>query len=167
MSFYRLGRKEEGNVGSTFFMIVLIILTFILSQLVMQLIALKGFGFSLIDPNSDVDKNVVFALLLAPFAAVFGMMLLAYPTVHKRPFLKLLTSREKIDWKRIMFSFAVWMTLLGVLLLLDVALGSQLVYNLDVANFLVLLVISTTLLVLQTSAEEVPLLPQRFEGLTA
>ena len=54
-----------------------------------------------------------------------------------------------------MFSFVVWMTLLGVLLLLDVALGSQLVYNLDVANFLVLLVISTTLLVLQTSAEEV------------
>jgi membrane protease YdiL (CAAX protease family) len=155
MSFYQLGSKEEGNVGSTFFMIALIIITFIFSQFAVQLIALKGFGFSLIDPGADVNENIVFALLLAPFATVFGMMRLAYPTIHKRPFLKLLTSRDKIDWKRIMFSFTVWMVLLGALLLLDVVLGSQLVYNLDVTNFLVLLLLSTTLLVLQTSVEEV------------
>jgi membrane protease YdiL (CAAX protease family) len=155
MSFYQLGRKEEGNVGSTFFMIALIILTFIISQFAVQLIAVNGFGFSLIDPGADVNKNVVFALLLAPFASVFGMMRLAYPTIHKRPFQKLLTSRDKLDWKRIMFSFTIWIALLGALLLVDVLQGSQLVFNFDITNFLVLLVLSSTLLVLQTSVEEV------------
>lgn len=155
MGFYQLGRKEEGNVGSTFFMIALIVLTFIISQFAVQLVALKGFGFSLIDPNPEVNKNIVFGLLLTPFAIVFGTIRLAYPTIHKRPFKNLLTTRDKLDWKRILFSFTVWMTLLGVLLLLDVFLGSKLLLNLDFPNFLVLLLLSLTFLVLQTSVEEV------------
>jgi membrane protease YdiL (CAAX protease family) len=155
MGFYQLGRKEEGNVGSTFFMIALIILTFIISQFAVQLIALKVFGFSLIDANTSINKNVVFALLLAPFAVVFGVIRMAYPRIHKRPFKSVLTSRERLDWKRMMFSFSIWMALLGALLLLDVFLGSQLLFNLDISNFIILLLFSFTLLVLQTSVEEV------------
>ncbi len=155
MSFYQLGRKEKGNVASTFFMITLIIFTFIISQFTVQIIALEGFGFSMINPGAEVNKNVLFALLLAPFAVVFGMIGLVYPTIHKRPFLKLLTSRDKIDWRRIIFSFSIWMSLLGILLLLDVIMGSKLIYNLDIANFIFLLMLSATLLVLQTSVEEV------------
>lgn len=154
MGFYQLGKEEQGNVGSTFFMIALIILTFIFSQIAVQVLALNYFGFSLIAPPESISKNLVFSLLLIPFAAVFSVILIAFPRIHKSAFKKLFTSREKVDWKRIAFSFGLWFLLLGATLLLDVFLGAELIFNFDVSSFIILLIISFTLLPIQTTVEE-------------
>lgn len=155
MGFYQLGKNEGGNVGSTFFLIALIILTFIFSQVAVQLVSLKYFGFSLINPPEGASKNLVFALLLIPFAAVFTMLYVAYPKIHKASIRKIFTSRERLDWRRITFSFGLWFALLGLMLLVDMALGSKLAVQFDSGAFLVLLLLSFTLLPIQTTVEEV------------
>lgn len=93
MSFYQLGRKEKGNVASTFFMITLIIFTFIISQFTVQIIALEGFGFSMINPGAEVNKNVLFALLLAPFCSIiwydrFGLSYDSQKTIFEITYIK-------------------------------------------------------------------------------
>lgn len=155
MSFYGLGRKEEGNVGSTFFMIALIMITFIFSQLIVQLIAVQYLGFSLIDPPLGTSKNLVFTLLLLPFFAVFAVIYIAYPRIHRSAFRRLLTARDQFDWRRVGFSFIIWFLILGLLLLFDLTLGAQLVLNFDAVSFAVLLLVSFTLLPIQTTVEEV------------
>lgn len=155
MGFYQLGNNEKGNVGSTFFMIALIILTFIFAQIAVQLVSLKFFGFSLISPPESVSKNLVFTLLLFPFAAVFFTLILAYPKIHKSSVLQLFTSRVKLDWKRVSFSFGLWFLLLGLMLLLDLVLGAELALQFDPLAFIILFFISFTFLPMQTTVEEV------------
>lgn len=154
MNFYLQGKKEEGNVGSTFYMIALVILTFIFSQILVQMVSLNYLHFSLIDPPVGVSKNLVFTLLLLPFAAVFALFKYGYPKIHKRDFVHLLTTRQSLDWKRVGFSFGLWFVLLGVLLGIDLLIGSKLILNFQPLPFLILFLVSFVILPLQTTVEE-------------
>lgn len=154
MNFYLQGKKEEGNVGSTFYMIALVILTFIFSQILVQMVSLNYLHFSLIDPPVGVSKNLVFTLLLLPFAAVFALFKYGYPKIHKRDFIHLFTTRESLDWKRVSFSFGIWFLLLGALLGVDLLIGTKLVLNFQPIPFLILFLVSFVILPLQTTVEE-------------
>ncbi len=116
-----------------------------------------GNGFSL---NSEsimgiLEPNLSLFLLMLSFivalAAFFGVI----KYMHKQTVLSVTTSREKVDWSRIFFSFGIW-TIFSVVSTLMVFYTSpqDFVINFKPIPFLILLVIGTLMIPIQTSTEE-------------
>ncbi len=101
------------------------------------------------------SKNFWLAMNLLPFAFLLGLLFLLVKFLHQRSILSLTTSRMKIDWKRVFFSFL----LIVVITVVSFALSyysdpSQVVWQFDPVKFAILLVISLLLFPLQIGLEE-------------
>lgn len=88
--------------------------------------------------------------------AIFLLALFAWVKyVHKQTITSLTTSRIKIDWKRIFFSFAVWgLITASITIIAYYATPEDFVWNLKWDKFIVLAIISIALIPIQTSFEE-------------
>lgn len=104
---------------------------------------------NLFEPN----LNLVFLLL--PFAGGLIFLLLTVKLLHKQSFRMLTTAREKIDWKRFWFAFLLWGVISSSMVMADYLLNPEgYIYNFKLIPFLILCVIVTILVPLQTSFEE-------------
>jgi len=92
---------------------------------------------------------------LIPFAVGLIMIFLWVKYIHRQSITSLTTSRKKVDWKRVFFSFGLW-TLITVLLLgIDYALSPEnYQWNFELVPFLTLAIIAIVLVPIQTSFEE-------------
>lgn len=104
---------------------------------------------------TTLDLNLTLFLLLLSF--VFAMIGIWFVVkyFHQQTWLSLTTSRKKVDWKRILFSFSIW-AIFGVL---STALDyynspEHYIYNFKLVPFLILFVIATIMIPIQTSVEE-------------
>jgi len=104
---------------------------------------------------TTLDLNLTLFLLLLSF--VFAMIGIWFVVkyFHQQTFLSVTTSRKKVDWKRILFSFSLW----AVFGILSTALDyytapEHYVYNFKLVPFLILFVIATLMIPIQTSVEE-------------
>ncbi|MEM8999616.1 MAG: CPBP family intramembrane glutamic endopeptidase [Bacteroidota bacterium] len=108
--------------------------------------------------QAEIEKkgsNRFLAESLLQFAAGLLILWVWVRFVHKQSFRSLTTSREKVDWKRILFSFRLWGGLTVLLTLIDVYLSpDDYVLNFDLNKFLALAAIGVLLVPLQTSFEE-------------
>jgi len=118
--------------------------------------------------NSDIDvevamaqmieqfgSNLVLIMLLAPLVAGFFVVLGWTFLIHGQSITSLTTSRDKIDWNRILFSFALWGGLTIIFTLLDVyASPGDYEWNFHWDRFIPLAIIAVLLIPLQTSFEE-------------
>lgn len=102
-----------------------------------------------------INSNLYLFLMIISF--VFGLisLLLAVKIIHKRSITSLVTSRDKIDWKRYWFAFISW----GIVAVLAIVLGIVLspenyVWNFKPVPFFTLIAVSFLFLPLQTSFEE-------------
>ena len=103
----------------------------------------------------QLGSNVVLILLLAPLAAGLFIVLGWTKLVHSQTITSLTTSRPKIDWKRIFFSFSLWGAITVIMTLALVYLAPEdFVFNFKLQPFLMLAVIGILLIPLQTSFEE-------------
>ena len=102
-----------------------------------------------------LGRNLVFIFALAPLAAGLFIVLGWTLLVHQQSITSLTTSRKKIDWKRVFFSFVLWGSITVTLTLIDV-FGSpeNYVLNFDASKFIVMAIIAIILVPLQTSFEE-------------
>lgn len=102
-----------------------------------------------------LGENTTFLLLIAPFV-VFLIGLLLYNRHIQHNSIRLLTtSRAKIDWHRIFFSFASWSVFLIVSTLLSIWLMPQdFVWNFKPVPFFSFLVLAFVFIPFQTSFEE-------------
>jgi membrane protease YdiL (CAAX protease family) len=92
---------------------------------------------------------------LLPFAIGLAMVFLWVKYVHKQSITSLTTSRKKIDWKRIVFSFSVWTILTLVIFGIDYFSSPEnYQWNFELKPFLTLCVIAIILVPIQTSFEE-------------
>lgn len=103
----------------------------------------------LFEPN----LNLVFMLL--PFLGGLILLFVAVKFLHKQSWVSLTTSRERIDWRRVWFSFVLW----GVVSSSMIGLGYLLEpenfeINFKLTPFLILLVLAVLLIPIQTSCEE-------------
>lgn len=117
----------------------------------------KGFDYPLNNEQimSFFDSNITLILLLLPFVFAMFAIYLVNKKNHKKSFVKLTTSRKKIDWKRILFSFTIWGFLATTLILISYILNpEQYKLNFDLIPFLSLSLIVILLIPIQTSAEE-------------
>ncbi|MFB0943255.1 MAG: CPBP family intramembrane metalloprotease [Patiriisocius sp.] len=101
------------------------------------------------------SKNFWLAFNLLPFAFLLGLLFLLVKKLHQRSILSLTTSRKKVDWSRVFFSFSL------IVLITLVSFGisyyndpSEVVLQLDPVKFGILVVISLLFFPFQIGLEE-------------
>lgn len=112
---------------------------------------------ALTDPSAlGVSNNFFFALMMFPFLCSMILLLLFVKFVHKRPTRTLVTPRPEIDWRKFMVGFGVWIALLAILEGANYFLNpDNYILQFQPGKFLVLLMISIPLLLIQTAYEEI------------
>lgn len=102
-----------------------------------------------------LDSNVFLFLMLLSFAFTLLGIYLVVKYLHKETFLSVTTSRKKVDWKRVFFSFSIWAVFsIGTTLIQYYTTPGELIWNFKPIPFAILVVISVLLIPLQTSSEE-------------
>ncbi|WP_010250956.1 CPBP family intramembrane glutamic endopeptidase [Myroides injenensis] len=100
-------------------------------------------------------KNMNFLITIGPMVFLFIFLIVWVVTVHKQSIVSLTTSRRKIDWKRILFSFSVWsIVTIGVFIYSYLSNPEDYVFNFKPLPFLVFFILAVILIPLQTSFEE-------------
>lgn len=105
-----------------------------------------------------IDKfgtNLTFALMVGQLAFCCLVLLLWVKFIHGQSITSLTTSRKKIDWKRVFFSFSVWgsFTVITTLILYWLS-PESFVFNFEPDKFYPFLLLAILLIPLQTSFEE-------------
>ncbi len=102
-----------------------------------------------------LPSNTTLFLLLLPFALVFGAILLITKLLHKLKLRELITSRSKVDWKRVRFGFGTVALSFIAMLVVGYFIDPESVqWNFKPNSFALLVLISVIMVPLQTSAEE-------------
>lgn len=102
-----------------------------------------------------VSNNTFFILMMLPFVMNFLLLWLFIRFVHKKRFIVSLTAFEKFDWKKVFFAFGLWMLLSIVLEVVSYFMKPEnYVFNYSGSSFWILVLLSLTILPIQTSFEE-------------
>jgi membrane protease YdiL (CAAX protease family) len=114
---------------------------------------------STIDDSYDILKgipnNIALVMNLLPFAFLLGLLFVMVYFIHRRSILSLTTSRLKVDYKRILFSFL----LIVILTLISFGFSyytdsKNIVWNFHPLKFTILFVLSLLLFPFQIGFEE-------------
>jgi membrane protease YdiL (CAAX protease family) len=92
--------------------------------------------------------------MLSFIFAMLGIYIVV-KNIHKQTMLSITTSRAKVDWSRIFFSFTIWslFTVISTTILFYIS-PESFVMNFKLVPFLILVVIGTLMIPIQTSCEE-------------
>ena len=103
----------------------------------------------------SLPSNTTLFLILIPFAiSLIGLWLVITKQLGK-PFKTIITTRNKIDRSRILFSFLLWGGVSATFIIISYFLSpTDFVWNFKPVPFLILFLISVVMIPLQTSAEE-------------
>ena len=104
---------------------------------------------------SGLNQNLVFVLLLMMFIVAMIALYYGVNRLHKRSMLTVATARPQIDWNRVLFGFGVWMSFS---IILEACAyfedPTNYIWQWQPVQFIILLIISLSLLPIQTSFEE-------------
>lgn len=102
-----------------------------------------------------IDKNLLLFLMVLMFLFGLVFLLIGLKYIHKRTITSLVTSREKIDWKRFFYSFFVWGILAIVMSFIGIMMAPEnYTWNFNAQPFFILVAVSFLFLPFQTSFEE-------------
>jgi membrane protease YdiL (CAAX protease family) len=102
-----------------------------------------------------INKNLFLFLMLFMFALGLVFLVVSIKYIHKRTMTSLITSRNKIDWKRFWFGFFSWGILILVLSFIGIYFTPEnYTFNFNAKPFFILVAISIVFIPLQTSLEE-------------
>ncbi|NVK51663.1 MAG: CPBP family intramembrane metalloprotease [Flavobacteriaceae bacterium] len=128
------------------------------------LVALNSLAINLL--NIDVEEiiqkeiqekgaNRFLLESMIPFVVGLAMVFFWVKYVHNQSITSLSTSRKKIDWKRVFFSFTLWAMVTLIIFCIGYFMTPEnYQWNFQLDSFLVLVVISIVLIPIQTSFEE-------------
>jgi membrane protease YdiL (CAAX protease family) len=104
---------------------------------------------------AEKGVNEVFVENMLPFVVGILFLFLWVKYLHKQTILSLTTTRKKVDWSRIFFSFALWsLFTIGSTVAMFYLNPGDFQLNFKAAPFLILVVLASVLVPLQTSFEE-------------
>lgn len=104
---------------------------------------------------SLMDSNVTLFYMMLSFVGGLLAIYLVVIKVHKQSWIGFTTSRDKIDFKRVLFSFMVWGSISTIIILMGVVFNSgDVVLNFNASKFAILLVVGIIMIPIQTSFEE-------------
>lgn len=101
-----------------------------------------------------LGSNRMFFWLLFPFLLVFIVFLLAIKWIHRRPILSVFTTRNRVDWGRVFLSFFLVFIILLITTGIQIYFSEDIIWNLEWANFIPLVIISIVMIPFQTTLEE-------------
>ncbi|WP_036153653.1 CPBP family intramembrane glutamic endopeptidase [Maribacter forsetii] len=113
-----------------------------------------------------LGSNTFLFFMLLTF--VFGLIavFLVVKFLHQQSLTSLTTSRPKIDWKRVAFSFFLWASISVLFIFVDIYFAPEdYEYNFQLVPFLILAVIAIAMIPLQTSMEEYLMRGYMMQGL--
>lgn len=104
---------------------------------------------------NNLGENIAFIILVGPLSLMcLGLFFWVY-FVHQQSLRSLTTSRTKVDWQRIFFSFSLWGAFIVVTTLLAYYSSPEnYVFNFKPVPFFIFLFLALILIPLQTSFEE-------------
>ena len=112
-------------------------------------------GTNPMDMFRNLDKNLQLFLLLIPFSVGLLGFWLVIKKLNERTLLSVTTSRSKIDWSRVFYSFILWGSVSVVLIVGDYFISpDSYEWNFNIKSFAVLFIIAVALIPIQTSLEE-------------
>ena len=102
-----------------------------------------------------LDSNLALFLMLVLFVFVFFQLYALVRFFHKQSFLQLITSRNSIDWHRVLFSFSIWagITIISTVVVY-ILYPEDFIVQFDWIPFLLLFVIGLLLFPFQIGSEE-------------
>lgn len=125
-------------------------------------IAVKAMLGNGMDFSSDTaiyqsfEPNILLLYLLVPFVVGMVLLYIWMKPMHGQPFKTLHSSKQKLDKKKIAFSFLVWGGFSAALILVDYFFLSpdDYVWNFKLVPFVIMILIAVILIPIQTSFEE-------------
>lgn len=159
--FYQAARRGD----NAFFKYILTLLSTVIGAVVGQIplmivvareasnqgVALEGFDIY----GLGLDENYLLFLLLLSFLGAAAGLYLGVRYFHFKRIKDILSGRPRLDWGRIAFGFLLW---LGLNALIEVfsywSVPEAYTFQFEPAPFALLLLLSVTLLLVQTSVEE-------------
>ncbi len=155
MNFIQQAYKGENQFWRWLITTLVVMSPFILNFMVYFL--MPEVYDELINETEDFkgDKNIFLIENLIPFAVLLVLLFLLVKFLHQRSIKSLITSRNKVDWKRFFYGFFSW----GIISIAFLSIGYFLtpedyVWNFKAGPFFFLLLISLLLIPIQTSLEE-------------
>ena len=132
-----------------------ITLAIFIANLIMFLLSTKEDMDAAYELMKQIPTHLSFIINLGVFIPILVLLFVLVKFMHERSILSLTTSRKKVDFKRIFFSFS----LIFIFTIVSFALGYYLtpenyVYQLDVPNFIILVILSLILFPFQIGLEE-------------
>ncbi|KFF16927.1 CPBP family intramembrane glutamic endopeptidase [Flavobacterium hydatis] len=101
------------------------------------------------------ESNVTLFLILISFVFALAGVYFVVRYIHHQTLLSVTTSRPKVDWNRILFSFTLWGIITAALTVLFYYTSPEdFVINFKPIPFAILFIIGTLLIPIQTSTEE-------------
>ena len=102
-----------------------------------------------------LESNLSLFLMMLSFVFALLGVFIVIKYFHKQTILEVTTSRSKIDWSRVFFSFGLWsiFTISSVLLTYYLS-PEEMIWNFKPIPFAILVLIGVILIPIQTSTEE-------------
>ncbi|PWA04647.1 CPBP family intramembrane glutamic endopeptidase [Flavobacterium psychrotolerans] len=115
----------------------------------------KGFSSNTEDWMTLLDSNLTLFLVMVSFVFAIVGIFLVVKYVHQQPFIEVTTSRKKVDWNRILFSFSIWslFTIVSTVIMYYNN-PENFVLNFKPIPFLILALVAVVMIPIQTSTEE-------------
>jgi uncharacterized protein len=102
-----------------------------------------------------LDLNLTLFLILLSFAIAMVALVIVVRQMHRQKFKEVITSRPKVDWKRILFAFGIWGVFSAAMILLAYYTEPEkYILQFDPVKFAILAVIALIMIPIQTSLEE-------------
>ena len=104
---------------------------------------------------SEIPNNLSLFINLSPFILLLGLLFLLVRVLHKRSILSLTTSRNKVDYKKTLFSFGLIVLMTITAFAVSYSMDSStILWNFNPMKFAVLFLISILLFPFQIGFEE-------------
>ena len=108
------------------------------------------------DLFNNLPSNLTLFLVLLPFAVVLPFVYLVVTRLHDQSILSLITARNRVDYKKIFFSFMLWGSVSTLMVFFDYWISPEdFTWNFKPLAFLILFLISIVMIPLQTTLEEI------------
>jgi membrane protease YdiL (CAAX protease family) len=117
---------------------------------------MQGIGVNKPNIFDGIDLNI--ALLLNLFPYIIGLIIVTplIKSFHNRSLAEIINGTKKIRWNRFFFSMGIWTILLIASLVIEYLVSPQdFILQFQPLRFIILLILSITLIPLQTTFEEV------------
>lgn len=103
----------------------------------------------------EIPNNLSLIINLSPFIFLLGLLFLLVLVLHKRSLLSLTTSRNKVDYKKMVFSFGLIIVMTITIFAVSYSIDSStILWNFNPMKFMVLFIISMLLFPFQIGFEE-------------